>query len=301
MPNHVTNILSFQGDEKNIQALRTAISSIKEDGEVMLIDFKKIIPMPESLNITSGSQVDNGIAVLLFQRGKVSKDLNKMLDWPWVKSEGITTTSELVDFLIKDNRVNLEEAAVALDNLEKYGYKDWYEWSYAKWGTKWNAYDMYELEDNAIQFDTAWSSPVSLIGTLSEMFPEVEISLKFADEDFGHNCGEVTFLSGNVITEDYPEGGSVEAFALAAHVKCSGEEEMLWRVCDSEDEEYTEKFLSMLFSKCKALAIIDALGEIDADCMTQLFLDTIKNNLIELEEYELIKTVDDKISEFQNM
>jgi hypothetical protein len=301
MPNHVTNILSFQGDEKNIQALRTAISSIEEDGTPRIIDFKKIIPMPESLNITSGSQVDNGIAVLLFQKGETSKELEKMLSWPWVKSEGITTTSELVDYLIKENRVDLAQAAIALDNVEKYGYKDWYEWSYANWGTKWNAYEMEENEDDKILFNTAWSSPISLIRNLSEMFPDVEISLRFADEDFGHNCGEVTFLSGNAIQENYPEGGSIEAYALAADVKGCDSEEMLWRVCDSEDEKYIGKFLPMLFAIFGAVEIVNALEHIDADCMTQLFLDNLKSTLIELEEYESIEAVDNKIAELQNM
>ena len=58
MPNHVTNRIKFSGDPKRIRAI---MEGIKHD-EMGLgsVDFNKVIPMPESLNITAGSITDKG-------------------------------------------------------------------------------------------------------------------------------------------------------------------------------------------------------------------------------------------------
>ena len=36
---------------------------------------------------------------------------------------------------------------------------------------------------------TAWSAPIPVIKKLSEMYPNIELTLEFADEDLGQNCG----------------------------------------------------------------------------------------------------------------
>jgi hypothetical protein len=41
----------------------------------------------------------------------------------------------------------------------------------------------------AVSFDTAWSYPEPVITKMSEMFPEVEFDIAWADEDIGYNCG----------------------------------------------------------------------------------------------------------------
>lgn len=50
MPNWVTNRLIVSGNDKDIKQL---FNNIKGDEAEQLIDFNKIIPMPESLDITS--------------------------------------------------------------------------------------------------------------------------------------------------------------------------------------------------------------------------------------------------------
>ena len=53
MPNHVTNILTFSGEEKEIKKLLKTIKGEDfEDGTTCLIDFHKIIPFPEELKGT---------------------------------------------------------------------------------------------------------------------------------------------------------------------------------------------------------------------------------------------------------
>lgn len=79
------------------------------------------------------------------------------------------------------------------ENVINYG--NWYDWSVANWGTKWNAYDI-NVEGDCITFDTAWSTPAPIFAELSRRLPEATIVVKFADEDIGCNCGVLAYKNG---------------------------------------------------------------------------------------------------------
>lgn len=59
MPNYVTNVLTLHGDQTQIRAMLEAIQY--DDLGIGSVDFNKIIPMPESLNIEAGSQTSTGL------------------------------------------------------------------------------------------------------------------------------------------------------------------------------------------------------------------------------------------------
>ena len=71
--------------------------------------------------------------------------------------------------------------------IEKYGYNDWYSWSLANWGTKWNI----EPEDvtveasidcfAVVEFDTAWSSPLKAMIAIAKKF-QVNIEMTSIEE-----------------------------------------------------------------------------------------------------------------------
>ena len=54
MPNHVTSRLTVTGDSAEVQRLFAAISGGKSKHGEILMDFNKLIPLPESLNIDPG-------------------------------------------------------------------------------------------------------------------------------------------------------------------------------------------------------------------------------------------------------
>lgn len=104
---------------------------------------------------------------------------------------------------------------------ELYGDRNWYDWCRANWGTKWDAYG-YEggrdySKSNPLEFLTAWSAPHPVIQKLSEMFPEIEITHEWADEDIGMNCGRHSYLGGERTEEYYPES-EVDRIQFAARV-----------------------------------------------------------------------------------
>jgi hypothetical protein len=122
--------------------------------------------------------------------------------------ENIKTVDEFILLAEKKDMFNIEESQRALENLEKYGHKDWYSWSIENWGTKWNSSDTYQDEDY-LEFQTAWSLPEPVIIQLSKMFPKVNISVEFADEDIGSNCGK--FIVKNGFITDYISIDGIDA------------------------------------------------------------------------------------------
>lgn len=65
--------------------------------------------------------------------------LEDMLEYPWVKKAGATDVEGLKAVILAEAPDCIEKARCALRAYEETGYKDWYDWSVANWGTKWNA------------------------------------------------------------------------------------------------------------------------------------------------------------------
>ena len=111
---------------------------------------------------------------------------------------------------------------LGMKEMEQYpGDKNWYDWSINNWGTKWNAYgyDYLPQKEDALVFNTAWSSVPKVISALSEKYPEVTMDYCWADEDFGSNTGRLQFKNGEVIDGYIPADQSPEAYEFAAAIQ----------------------------------------------------------------------------------
>lgn len=108
---------------------------------------------------------------------------------------------------------------------QEHGSDNWYDWSVANWGTKWNAYNQPEEDDIEIlegrnnsldfiaskgatknklviirySFSTAWSPVTKVMEKLSEMFPDVKIKYAFIDE--GYSFGGYEYFHEGVLVE----------------------------------------------------------------------------------------------------
>ena len=231
MPNWVINKVKFSSRGKEII---DKITSTNNDEEY--VDFNKIIPMPKTLNITSGGNDRDAMqyALLKMDTLQLKQTIEKLKEtstsfygnyFEKIYSCKKYTLEELekvakefeeklnsgkqdrfneVDY--KELGVNnLEDLGnVYINNILQYGADSWYDWCCENWGTKWNASDTYIIDDNEIEFNTAWSCPVNIFKELSKQFSGVEIAVDFADEDIGSNCGKITFLNGEM--EEYIVG-----------------------------------------------------------------------------------------------
>lgn len=214
MANHVQNIISFSGDQDEIQSLLNRIRV--DDMKVRSIDFEKIAPIPERMDIEAGSRTDQGLTlyndfVEIYCLG-VNRTTEELLNIPEESEKAYLKLKPDID------PKTWELGRQAFRNQLEYGATDWYHWCIDNWGTKWNAYTFSVGEQKgAIYCQTAWSAPHPIMEKLSGLYPTVEITHSWADEDLGCRCGKRLYLGGECIDEYIPSN-DVEAIEFACEV-----------------------------------------------------------------------------------
>lgn len=222
MPNHITNRLNVEGKKEDIDKLFDFIKSDvnDEDGKFVLIDFNKIIPMPDSLDIPSSTEGEDGQKYLLGHSGNLFQIGAYKKSEHYKKMEALRTQNP------KDFDRCIELGKQFLHNIANYGHTDWYSWRIANWGTKWNAYEIVKDGDNTIFFQTAWNGVPKLIRKLASMFPDVTIKYDFADEDAGYNVGSF-IMKGYEVENNSPADDSAEAWSLVFDLDVASREDYI--------------------------------------------------------------------------
>ncbi|AHW61445.1 hypothetical protein SAMN05444285_106101 [Draconibacterium orientale] len=191
MPNHIYNRLEVIGtDEQVKQVLEFIKGEPFENGSEMYIDFNKIIEKPKELNIKSDS-ISTTIQFLLFGTRSGIQEENIEEEQNFIKR-----------FNSKELRKGFNLAIARQANFEKFGYSDWYDWSYANWGTKWNAYTQSLEKNNVVFFNTAWNGVPDLMIKLSLIFPDV--TLKYTFEDY-YISWNLEIKNGEVVNQQKNE------------------------------------------------------------------------------------------------
>lgn len=123
MPNHVINKICMQGDPKEIQSMLEQIKN--DDFGIGTVDFDKIIPMPKSLDIESGTRTENGLkAYRQFIESYIS---GKTAEHALESLRSIPAKNEEA-FLKQRPEISREEwelGKVAWHNLQNYGVATW--------------------------------------------------------------------------------------------------------------------------------------------------------------------------------
>lgn len=245
MPNWVMNKVKFKSRGKEIlDKVITFPNGNKEEffEDDVVFDFNKIIPLPKSLNITSGGYDRSSMQYVLLKMDVVQlkETIEKLKAIPCslygnyftkiyaLKKYDLEELEKLAkDFEKNIDKVDLfgevnykelgintfEDLGMAyINNLINYGADSWYDWCINNWGTKWNSARTYRISDNEVEFETAWNCPIEIFKELSKQFNDVEIVVEFADEDIGSNCGEITFVNGDI--QEYIDMDGNTDFAL---------------------------------------------------------------------------------------
>lgn len=221
MPNHVRNIVKMKG----ITALPLFTEKEDYDGKMVpAFDFNKIIPMPESLNVESGSVEDTAIEVAMRRIGRMERRFERGRVAPGMSDERHQTAIGICN---KTEDELCELGLQYLSNQARYGATSWYDWCYKNWGTKWNAYENKQPGTDTIIFETAWAPPEPVIAQLAKMYPEAEIEHWWADEDTGSNDGYAKYSGGEAV--EFIEYESCSHEAYATYVLCWGESECLYQ------------------------------------------------------------------------
>ncbi|MFV3292565.1 hypothetical protein ACNFBR_28010 [Pseudomonas sp. NY11955] len=59
-----------------------------------------------------------------------------------------------------------------------------------------------DVEGCSLSFDTAWNAPVPVFKALSALPPAEDITVVFADEDIGSNCGTLKLKAGDLVEQE---------------------------------------------------------------------------------------------------
>lgn len=103
-------------------------------------------------------------------------------------------------------------------NIAKYGHKDWYDWSYDNWGTKWGDCDTDISEPMAFsdgswevqaRYMTAWGPADAGFLKVSAMFPTLLFTFDY-DEEAGFFAGTQAIHNGASVFESMYEPCSYE-------------------------------------------------------------------------------------------
>ena len=231
MPNHVKNIVKMEGITK-LPLFKTEYDEY-EKRDVVCFDFNKIIPMPESLNVESGSIENMAIEAVNRKLSKRRYAFEQAYSRPQMNDEDY---QQRLKNYGKTEEELLELGLQYITNKVRYGATSWYDWCCDNWGTKWNAYSNEQEDEDTIIFETAWSNPEPVMLKLSEMYPEATIEHWWADEDMGSNDGYRVYRGGEIVEGDYYDSCSNEAYET--YIKCWGESQCLYQDEDGLWQRY---------------------------------------------------------------
>ncbi len=206
MPNHVTTRCIVTGPQPEIARFRELIFRF-HDGD-QILDFNEVIPMPLAIRDSEASPKWEQAAELLLIRSDTLSNSRGLspINVERIRADvGLPEPAPMSYVAAAYLEKHPDEEAAGkrrLLNIAETGYSDWYDWSCANWGTKWNSYFFGTDESGhgrlCFHFDTAWSFPTPIFEKLATMFPTLRFECACYDEcwnfaGFGAFNGEPAF------------------------------------------------------------------------------------------------------------
>lgn len=157
MPNHISNEIIIHSDnyQEALDYMRT--DNVDDYGKEYTrhFDFNKIKQMPEELNIESSTSATTAHILYL--------QINNIPVHPKYNYNYNFVNRYRDEYDMRPGSKMYELGKQVHTNWEKYGYPNWYEWSNANWGTKWNAYETKYTSDRSVYFESAWDAPLDIV------------------------------------------------------------------------------------------------------------------------------------------
>jgi len=225
MPNWCWNNLSVSGDEIQLREfVEKSTINIEENDE---FSFNGTLPMPKEFKgIHKGSYTDeNGVS-----------------HHRWREVDG--------------KRIPVSDKEMKQLN-EKYGHNDWYNWSIANWGTKWDASGSYighnDIDYFAVTFDTAWGPPIEWIDNIMQDFPDLCFELEY--DEPGMCFGGLLQAQYKVTWEDAHWETSSSSDCCEGEVEFDDHHEATCLICGEECETIMKNVTEIKPAKTKIIKI----------------------------------------------
>lgn len=173
MPNFCECVLAIGGTRSDVAEVLAFVKGpvdSSDGGDVRVLDFNTVIPMPLELRD--------------IQSGRCTIGEESVNNWRVVDGQN----------------VKVDEA----DLIKRFGFANWYEWSRERWNTKWNALRsrmgkptrLFRWEgggqkpkpfrEAVIEFETAWSPPEPVIEELARRFPKCQFDFRYWEGGAGY-------------------------------------------------------------------------------------------------------------------
>jgi hypothetical protein len=236
MPNWCSNELTVKGPAEELALFVSKI----ENSEGLL---SALFPMPESLK--EASKGTDEFSYNLYY-GEIP---DYAFGWVDIKESGIAKDDPEVReklialFEAQDKpRFTKKDADLYKYNLEAYGFKSWYGWAIANWGTKWDVPTKdgglsitYKQGDEGlyVSFDTAWGPPLEWMDTVSLDWPKLTMLCEYSELGMWF-AGYKKVLDGNVLAELSDEADAKDQNGNPLFEFCADEVEHMIRVNEGE-------------------------------------------------------------------
>lgn len=188
MPNWCSNTTYVFGKSEKVEEFDQAIRDRGDDGFI-----PHLYPCPQELKDSPANFV--------------SLEDPIPDNWKNLVADG-TWTQEHYDQRVSETLADVESKKVL---IEKYGFKDWYDWSIAHWGTKWGdcdtSIDEYYTNPNdgtrtmELRYETAWGPALEALDHISTMFPKLIFYTFYREEGMGF-AGYHKICNGDVIIDE---------------------------------------------------------------------------------------------------
>lgn len=186
MPNWVTTRINIINNDGTF--------SFKRDFQ----SFNDVEPMPEELKNTVSGSTSSSVKSYIRKFPTIAYDNKKIL----------------LDIIKLNDPEFYEEKYNQIDYyincFQKYGHVDWYDWANENWGTKWDMHILH-VDDDFIEFNTAWAFPAELIEKFASKFDKHEFFGEWAEEQLGYYTGTFDIADGTYNIE-HDESDSKEAY-----------------------------------------------------------------------------------------
>jgi len=191
MPNWCSNTTNVFGKIENVKAFEDEIN--KRDEDEGFISY--LYPVPQELKDSPADFVN------------MTDPIPE--NWKNLVAEG-TWTQEFYDEQVAKTLESVENKKILID---KYGFKDWYDWSIYHWGTKWGDCDLwldsaYVKQDGTstleMRYDTAWGPALEALTHISTLFPKLVFYTFYREEGMGFQ-GYHKVCNGDVLMDQSAE------------------------------------------------------------------------------------------------
>lgn len=190
MPEYLTNQLHFLTNSKTI--LSYLGSKKNSDHAPEQFSLNSIRLMPESMNLPLNDQI-MCLSIMNLQLPVLDKNTEKVALANLYFDHKVKLPESKISEKIEEIKAsyakpdaNKEEIKVfeqAISNFKEFKFFSIYDWRLMNWGTDQDIHSVitstFDLPTKYIEFETAWTPPISALQILSNTFPSVKFKLKY--------------------------------------------------------------------------------------------------------------------------